>query len=294
MSLGINTVFEVARILMDPLYYISNLDLSSNGFGDQGAKLLSNAIGKSLTLVHVDLSSNDIGKEGAEILFEKCKRNQAIVCLNIGNSKALHRNFLCGNSIHGLSEMLEFTKQLTFLDLKGASIGNEGLKVLLEGLKKSKSLMVLNLSFNLISSQANKLVCELMGKSSVKRLDLSQNNLNTKFGLELLNFTYSIIFLQTHLNFGYCGFTHRGITKFIEAIRKDTCLIDLNLDGCRFFEDELFCLSDLISHNGSLHVLSLKSCALMDRGVDAIIKGFPNNMFLTKLYLASNQITVFY
>lgn len=243
--------------------------------------------------MHLDLSSNEFKKEGADFLFQELAKNQTLNCLYIGNAKGLHRNFLNGDGISGLNSFVENHLQLTILDLQGASIGNEGFALIYNGLIQAKSLKVLNLGLNLITATSNKILCEMMGKSAIKRLDLSQNNIHDQFKFELEASTKNRIFLQSHLNLSKCNFIGPGMFTLFDALKKDTSLINLILDEAKFLSDEYQSLRIFLSGNTSLKSLSLKACNLGNKGAEAIAEGIAENTFIHELIISDNRIFVF-
>ncbi len=292
MSIGTNVAKQVARILSSDRYYVSHLDLRTNSLGDAGVKIIAPSIGGSKSLVHVDLSSNELYILGAQTLFRELRGNESITCLHVGNAKGLHRNFFGGESIAGLSEFLQQSQQLIFLDVRGAGLGNQGLECLLQGVKKARFLRVLNVAFNGITGEASKQVAELMGRTAVKRLDLSQNPLGEQFKHELNASTRTVIFLQSHLDLSSCGFTRLGTSELFDALRKDTCLLNLTLDGIHVEDEELDTISAFLSNNGGLRSFSLQSSQLGDKGARAVAEGLVDNGFLLELYLSRNKISV--
>ena len=188
---------------------------------------------------------------------------------------------------------MQSQSQLTFLDLAGASIGNDGLANIVEGIKYSISLRVLNLSFNTITSQGSKFVAEVMGKSTIKKLDLSQNPLGDTFKTELNLSTKYRFFLQSYLNFSKCNFLGQGTAIFFEALKKDACLSTLILDECKIDKGEYEAFSLYFHNNSSIKSFSLKNSNLGDTGVEELGIGISENNCLKELYLAGNLITVY-
>ncbi len=292
MTAGANVATEIRRILARDRYQVSSLDLRQNVLGDEGAKILAKGIGESKALVHLDLSSNEMGREGADALFSELCDNQSVNCLYVGNAKGLHRNFLGGPALRKLNTVLARQHQLTVLDLGGASIGNDGIGLIHEGVMRAKSLRILNLSFNMISSGADKALTEIMSRSSVKRLDLSQNPLGDQFKFDLSESTQIRAFLQSHINLTKCGFHGLGMTSLLEACRKDNALAYLWLDECKVVQEEVPVFRGFLAGNVALRSLSVRCSGLGNRGAEAIAEGLNENNALFELYLSGNRVSV--
>jgi len=292
MNASLYMAIVLNKILLNNNYYIISLDLKNNRLGDNGIKILALGISLSFSLVHIDLSSNGIGKTGADYLFKQLSFNQSITCLNIGNSSGLNRNFFNGVAIEGLNEFLKNHFQITFLDLNAASIGNEGLFLIQEGLKHTPSLKALNLCFNLLTSEASETLTDIMGKTNIKKLNLSQNHLGDHFKYKLFESTKNRIFLQTHLNFSRCKFTEEGMPKFFSALRKNGVLKSLVLDFSKYYEKDLYCFGTLMQNNQSLASLCIKGCKIGDKGLEHLASALLINSFLKELIVSNNGITV--
>ena len=58
--------------------FITTLSLDYNNLGDDGAKLISEALRENKTLVSVDLEGNKIGQVGAQNLLYACRENKSL------------------------------------------------------------------------------------------------------------------------------------------------------------------------------------------------------------------------
>ena len=254
--------------------------------------ILAEGIAKSLSLVHLDLRSTECRREGAEALFAALLKNETVTCLQMGNIKGLHSNFLAGKAVCLLNVLLRQSAQLTFLDLKGAGIGNDGLAYILEGLKQSKSVRVFNLAFNMINSAGSSLVIEVLANSPIKRLDVSQNALGRAFRVELSKYMQNRQYSLTHLSLSSCGLVSPGMGELFEALRKGPYISVLDLDDTHYEENELPCIKAFLSHNTTVKSFSMKTCTLGDSGARVFAEAFSENCLLEELYLCNNRISV--
>lgn len=63
---------------------LKHLDLSWNGFGNEGALALGEALKFNNTLVYLDLSNNRIGDEGVGMLCRGLEANDTLRTLKVG------------------------------------------------------------------------------------------------------------------------------------------------------------------------------------------------------------------
>lgn len=62
---------------------LKHLDLSFNGFGNEGALALGEALKFNNTLVHLDLNNNRISDEGASLLCKGLEANDTLRVLQV-------------------------------------------------------------------------------------------------------------------------------------------------------------------------------------------------------------------
>ena len=280
---------EAASIIVKN--YVSSLDLKINPLGNKGIIALSDGISKSKSLIHLDLRSTAFGKEGANYLFKALTKNQTVNCLSIGNFKGLHSNFMSGKSMCGIEDYLKKSLQITFLDLKGAGIGNDGLTYLLAGVKHSRSIKDVNLCLNNIGGSGSLIAVDLILKTYVKRINLSENPLGRQFVEEFYKRSQDQEFYMTHLSLSSCGFNSPGLNELFAALRKGVYLSHLKLDTVRYTDFEIKYLGWFIANCSTLKLLSTANCMLADEGIRMVAEGFVGSAKLESINLAHNKIT---
>ena len=84
-----------------------------------------------------------------------------------------------------------------------------------------------------------------------------------------------------------------SIQQVIYALKHtDTSLEGLFLWNFPITDDDVFCLSNVISNNKTLKILDLSNCDITDKGVQYICEGVATNQTLTMLAVSNNlQIT---
>jgi Ran GTPase-activating protein (RanGAP) involved in mRNA processing and transport len=272
-------------------YYVSAIELSQNPLGNEGVISIARAVSKSKSIVHLDLRSTAFRKEAANKLFKALSVNKSVTCLQIGNIKGMNRNFLAGKSLSKIEDYLKSTQQLTFLDLNGALICNEGLVYVLKGLIHCKHVKVLNLAFNNLNGGASSTVIDIIIKTSVKRLNLNQNALGSVFVSAFSDAMQSTTFLLTHLSLSFCGFISPWTKELIRALRKGIGLEFLELNEAKFHISDFDSLTWFVASMTNLRTLSLASCELGDEGVKQIGQGLIDNYSVNSLNLSWNRIT---
>ena len=273
------------------MYYISVLDLKQNPLGSQGIKILSKGIARSNSLVHLDLRSTAMRKEAADSLFKALCLNKTLVCLHLGNVRGLYRNLLSGKAIIGIKKYLKTTMVLTFLELKGAGIGNEGLQYVYSGLIGNKSVKVLDVSSNNITGAGSPSIIGIMVKSLIKRLDMSHNPLGNEFVTEIYNNMKNMQFMLTHLSLSSCGFIGDSLEHLFHVLKNGMLLEKVDISNANFEESDLSSIIWFLTDCTSLKFFNLADCHLGDKGARYIATALTDNSPIEKLNLSRNRIT---
>ncbi len=129
---------------------LTNLDLTEQEIGAEGAKDLAEALKVNKTLTNLDLYNNQIGAEVAKAFAGTLEVNKTLTNLNLGS------NQIGAEGAKAFAEALKNNKTLTSLYLSLNQIGAEGAKDLAEALKVNEALTDLNLSLNQIGAEGAK------------------------------------------------------------------------------------------------------------------------------------------
>ena len=114
--LGYYSSFVVAEILYSNTQ-IAILNLGNNNLGDDGIKIISNAIKDNRVLVSFNISSNSISHKGGKILFNNICCQKSIINLDISNSRGMNRNRLTSVGVQNIGKVLTENLYLEMLNL---------------------------------------------------------------------------------------------------------------------------------------------------------------------------------
>lgn len=169
-------------------------------------------------------------------------------------------------AISTLCEALKFNKSIEILDLEGNAITSDGARALSLVLDSNTPLKTLNLKENQIGDKGVKHLADIIlsGKNThLEILNLSKNNIGSDgakiYANSLMNVTNNIseIFLNDN-NIG-----NIGISPLLELCEK----------------------------NQNIKILRLENNGINDDGIWAISESLKRNTTLTRLYLALNSLT---
>jgi Ran GTPase-activating protein (RanGAP) involved in mRNA processing and transport len=102
----------------------------------------------SSELVVLDLSQNCITHAGAKILLQALKYNQTVITLDLGNTDPMQRNAIGPRGAKYMKELLIENRFLSFLDISGNILCDQGVYQISLALRVNTTLQKLNLSQN--------------------------------------------------------------------------------------------------------------------------------------------------
>jgi len=175
--------------LIPAMSVLTELRLSFNHIGDEGAKAIAEALkvnaealkvnavlynlelGDNAVLTTLHLNENKIGAEGAKAIAEALKVNAVVTTLS------LYYNQIGDEGAKAIAESLKVNAVLTTLDLYRNNIGPEGAKAIAEVLKVNAVLTFLQLGWNGIGDEGAKAIAEALKINVVlTSLDLRFNS----------------------------------------------------------------------------------------------------------------------
>ncbi|KAF9175333.1 hypothetical protein BGX20_006385 [Mortierella sp. AD010] len=174
---------------------IRHINVGSNGLGSEGCVMIANAVRFNTTLNSLSMDMNEMGPRGASAIALVISMNQALTHLYIP-----HNNI----GDEGMAEIctsLKRNNSLIGLDVELNHIGHEqgtaGMKALAEALTVNTSLREINLSYNLLSSEAIQELAAGVGANSILESILFTNCcMNTESALAIANVLPSATGLQ--------------------------------------------------------------------------------------------------
>lgn len=130
------------------------LNLSHNGMGNDGVRTLMEFIGKHhrcTKLSELDLSGNCINSRSSSMLFDMLRKNTGLKKLVLSNN-------IFDTENRPLVSLLDENTQLETLDLEDCQINVSFCFSLCEGIRRTRSLLSLNLSNNSVDQECSTLL----------------------------------------------------------------------------------------------------------------------------------------
>ena len=182
------------------------------------------------------------------------------------------------------------------LILKNNKITSEGSVSIVDLIKFSKTLKVLDLSYNELKSEGVKKICNGIivsnSTSCLEQLFLNGNKCNDYcaddiFNLLVNNNVKKLKLLSLSVNF----FSNKGIDKILSSLRKNNYLEQLCLGENKIDSKAFSNLVNYLKFNRTLKILEIKSSRINDESLNEIIKVFGDDSIpLEKINLNDNNL----
>ncbi|OMO78174.1 Leucine-rich repeat, ribonuclease inhibitor subtype [Corchorus capsularis] len=293
---------------------IQKLQLNSVDLGDEGAKDLAELLKKNPTLRVLELNNNMIDYSGFTSLAAALLENNTIRNLH------LNGNYGGALGVNALAKGLEGNKSLRELHLHGNSIGDEGVRSLMSGLsshkgkitlldlgnnsitakgafhvaaylKKSKSLLWVNLYMNDIGDEgAEKIADALKQNRTITTIDLGGNNIRAE-GITVISESLKDNTVITNLEVGYNPIGPDGAKALSEVLKFHGNVKTLKLGWCQIGPKGAEFIADMLRYNNTISILDLRANGLRDEGAACLARSLKVvNEALTSLDLGFNEI----
>ena len=315
LYLGNNTIQLGVITLSTALTNISSLkvlDLAINNIPEEAADELSSAIRANNSLEKLWLYGNRLGSSTAMIV-NALKQVTTLKMLNlndnqnrseelapaltsiISNNKFMESLLLSNNNLNDdgvikIAQSLCKHTKLKIINLQSNNITEKSAEALASIISSNTGLQELYLSNNTIQLGVITMSTALKNISSLKVLDLNNNNIPEEAADELS----AAIRANNSLEKLYLNSNHLGSSSvmIVNALKQVTTLKELDLSVNQNRSKELApALTSLILYNKSMEILSLSDNNLNDGGVIKIAQSLCKHTKLKIINLQSNNIT---
>jgi len=267
---------------------VTHIDLSSNELVEEKCtKALGELMMECRSLETYSIHDNNFGAKNSLQILKYMKENLALRVLNVSNCGL--KDLFC----FPLALIIASHPTLVDVDLSNNSITDDGLKKLIDGIRRTRSLDRLNLSSTKIKSGEVKNlipVSATMGRPT--QLILSNNKLSEKTAVLLGQVLEKkgTVSVFKHLNLHDTQIKKKGTTAIFQSLETNTWLEFLSIGANEIDKAGATALCKSLRANVTLKVLHLKNCSLGLEGYIELSKGLSGNAALTELDLTSNTL----
>ncbi|GBG93245.1 hypothetical protein CBR_g61650 [Chara braunii] len=265
---------------------IQHVDMSSNNIGNDGAIALAEVLKKSTSITTLELNNNEIDYDGFVAIAGALAVNTSLRALH------LNGNYAGSLGAAALAKGLAENKSLKELHLNGNSISDEGIRVLVtEGLASHKGkITTIDLGNNSIGSKGAHYIASFLRKSkSLLWLNLYMNDIGDK-GAERMGDALKKNKSLTTLDLGGNNIHAQGMGHIAEAFKENKTLTTLELGYNPIGPDGAKVLSDVLKFNGAVETLRLGWCKIGVKGAEHIADALRYNSTIMTLDLRANSL----
>lgn len=152
--------------------------------------------------------------------------------------------------------------ELEVINRGNYDLNDDDLDRFIKVIEQSKVLKTLNLSDNELTLADRKLTNAIAKNTTLKRLDLSNNNINIE-----------------------------GVKHLANILKENKTLQEINLAGNNIGDKGAKCLADMLAVNKTLQVIELNLNDIGDEGAQSIAASLSEDTGLQRVYLKQNKIT---
>ena len=166
---------------------LTGLFMAMNRLGDEGVKIIANAISNYPHLKRLDFSSNRIQNSGLAVLLERINTLPQLIYLGIGLYKSTSDlrelpNYFDGEGANIIANFLQTNKTLQMMEIKDVNLRDGGLAEIAEALEQNTTL--LDLSY----AQFQYSIPETV---TAKITSCLERNVKQQLGIELAEFRHT-------------------------------------------------------------------------------------------------------
>ena len=267
---------------MRKLSTLIKLNVCSIGLTKLAAVDIVNVLNNNNKLQELDLSHNDIQATGATTIFKMA----SITSLN--TLIFSHNNI--SDNVDFLAFFLSRNTNLKEVDFSHNSLQTAGaIKVCSANLSK---LIKFNISHNSITIDAlDDIGAFLSHNTKLQKLDLSGNDLQ-ELGDQYVSNSLLIVSNLKDVNFNCCNLSTSDTVIIFKGMKDITSLKILNIGHNMITDEAAETISTVLSYNNKLQSLDLSCNYFTSDGFIKIFKHIKNIVYLRKLNISSNDITI--
>ena len=227
----LRVVREYLPMLMNNL---ESIDLGNNSFSAKEARALARALQSNNSLLSISLSNNNLTDAGTKALAAAMRVNSSLRTLNLSACSI----DLDGTGSQALAEALRVNRSLTSLNLQSNFLASEDVRGLVAALCHNDSLQSLFLGHNCSHNAVDALADMLRYNTSLRVLELTNNNLNSP-GVSVLARALEYNKTLRSLDISDNDFGPSGTDALANALRVNSSLETLRLNSFQLYRRDL-------------------------------------------------------
>ena len=294
VSLNGNKISEIDSDFYELFNWVKDIKISENPLNQSGIVRLFQGSEYNRLFKYLKFKYNS-----EDEYHFKCF-NENIKSIDISFNHKINLSLISHIDDKEIKSIVNYIKEnnspIKTLILKNNKITSEGSVSIVDLIKFSKTLKVLDLSYNELKSEGVKKICNGIivsnSTSCLEQLFLNGNKCNDYcaddiFNLLVNNNVKKLKLLSLSVNF----FSNKGIDKILSSLRKNNYLEQLCLGENKIDAKAFSNLVNYLKFNRALKILEIKSSRINDESLNEIIKVFGDDSIpLEKINLNDNNL----
>ncbi|XP_065917360.1 ribonuclease inhibitor-like isoform X2 [Dysidea avara] len=231
------------------------------------------------------------GDDGARMLVQHYPNENDTAFCHLERLDFSHNYFSLAGASHLTKIMTKNGASLVVLEIGWNPIGDDGISLLIEGLKENKVLVNLSAPSCEITVKGASCISKFLKNMdhTLEILQLSYNKIGDD-GISMIAEGLQGNNAITSLMIGGCGITMKGATAIAELVRNRSTLLYLSLSENKVGDDGISVIAGALVKIG-IRNLEAEQCEITLTGAKALAELLSINKNITQLNLCKNLIT---
>ncbi|CAM4582324.1 unnamed protein product [Leuciscus chuanchicus] len=313
---------KLARALED-CPHITHLDVSDNSLKDEGIRVIAETLSRLPNICSVLMGKNTISTDGVLTLIERMAACTSIQEVHVEGNKEISLSFsqssdtICENTdlnnteetknvrfkqcnitvshVASLCNKLKGFPFITLLDLSYNSLGNKGLKKILDLLPKLGTIQEINVSENGVDMDGVVMLASaLCNQKNLRRVNASGNekkklvlwfDTSRRHASGQLTPSENGIHVHKKLSLTHCDIQPAYMAKLCKQLVKCENLLEIEFSHLKLSNESIEKLMLILPEMSSLHLLNLSHVDLSTNGALLLVRSLADCQRVTAVEL---------
>ncbi|KAK7152039.1 hypothetical protein R3I94_008393 [Phoxinus phoxinus] len=313
---------KLARALED-CPHITHLDVSDNSLKDEGIRVIAETLSRLPNICSVLMGKNSISTDGVLTLIERMAACTSIQEVHVEGNKEISLSFsqssdtMCENTdlnnteetknvrfkqcnitvshVASLCNKLKGFSFITLLDLSYNSLGNKGLKKILDLLPKLGTIQEINVSENGVDMDGVVMLASaLCNQKNLRRVNASGNDkqklvlwfdTSRRHASRQLTPNENGIHVHKQLSLTHCDIQPAYMAKLCKQLVKCENLLEIEFSHLKLSNESIEKLMLILPEMSSLHLLNLSHVDLSTNGALLLVRSLADCQRVTAVEL---------
>ena len=180
---------------------------------------------------------------------------------------------------------------VTFLDISGNNIGEDGIARLATALQANTTMKILDIRNNhgIAVNGAKSLGRALSVNSSLEELNISDTSIGDR-GVAHIAHALQTNTTMKVLDVSNCGISYKGAESLARTLSFNSSLEELNISYTSIGDEGVAYIASALQTNTTMKVLNVNHCGISCQGAESLARALAASSSLERLYINSNEV----